>query len=165
MILLSLSQKRVCISDEKWLVLHPSPNWQTDRIWALWDPEEELCWFQGDLNVMAWVTLVNGRPLTEVDGGRARSPSVHQRRAISLNAARRSWAKNAHMSRKTTALVDTRWRNGAHNRCGPQFPRQKVLRSEINWQPCSPDLNPLDFSCCSFATIHVYCQSHKALTS
>ena len=37
--------------------------------------------------------------------------------------------------------------------------------SEINWQPCSPDLNPLDFSCCSFATIHVYCQSHKALTS
>ena len=68
MIFLSLSQKRVCISDEKWLVLHPSPNSQTDRIWALWDPEEEVeevCWFQGDSNVMAWVTLVNGRPLTE----------------------------------------------------------------------------------------------------
>ena len=61
MILLSLRQKRVSISDEKWLVLHPSPNSQTDRIWALWDPEEEeVCWFQGDSNVMAWVTLVNG---------------------------------------------------------------------------------------------------------
>ena len=68
MILLSLSQKRECVSDEKWLVLHPSTNLQTDCIWALLDPEEEgveeVCWFQGDSNVMAWVTLVDGRALT-----------------------------------------------------------------------------------------------------
>ena len=82
----------------------------------------------------------------EVDGGQAGSPSFRHWQAISLNAAGRSLAVNVHLSRQTTALVDKRWRNRAHNRCGPQFPRQNVLRPshqlEIDWPPYNPNLNP-----------------------
>ena len=49
-----------------WFVLHPSPNSQTDQIWAPWDPEEEevVCQLQGDFKVMALVALIDGRVLT-----------------------------------------------------------------------------------------------------
>ena len=58
-------EQKICFSDEKWFVLHPTPNSQTDRIWAPWDPEEEVaCRFQGDSKVMAWVALVDERVLT-----------------------------------------------------------------------------------------------------
>ena len=40
--------QRVLFSDEKWFVLHPAPNSQTDRIWAPAHPDEEIeCRYQG----------------------------------------------------------------------------------------------------------------------
>ena len=49
-----------------WFVLHPSPNSQTDQIWAPWDLEEEemVCQLQGDFKVMALVALIDQRVLT-----------------------------------------------------------------------------------------------------
>ena len=46
-----------------WFLLHPSLNSQTDCVWALRHPEEEVCRFQGVSKVMAWVAIVDGNAL------------------------------------------------------------------------------------------------------
>jgi hypothetical protein len=56
--------QKVIWRDEKWFVLHPKPNRQNTRIWAPFNPMEEVaCRYQGDSKVMAWVALVDGKAL------------------------------------------------------------------------------------------------------
>ena len=58
-------EQRVVWSDEKWFLLHGSPNSKNDVTWAPAHPEEEIeCRRQGDSKIMAWVALVDGVGLT-----------------------------------------------------------------------------------------------------
>ena len=58
-------ERKIIFSDEKIFVLHPAPNRQNDRIWAPWDPDEEIvCRYQEDSKLMCWAALVGDSVLT-----------------------------------------------------------------------------------------------------
>ena len=155
-------EQKVCWSDEKWFVLHPSPNSQTDRVWAPWHPEEEVvCRFQGDSKVMAWVAIVDGKALevrwmVDEEG---RNVSVNSE--LYLNMLKQVWEE----VRLRSSRLQLWWmQDGARpyttedvlNFLRLKF-KDRVIsrRSEIEWPPYSPDLNVLDYFFWSFAMIHV----------
>lgn len=156
-------EQKVVWSDEKWFVLHPAPNSQTDRIWAPWHPEEEeVCRFQGDAKVMAWVAVVDGRAL-EVrwmvdDAGR--NVSVTGERYLNMwkndvwpeirGIVRRNgyWGMQdgatSHTTADVMAFLNDKFRGRVISR-----------KAEIEWPPYSPDLNVLDYFFWSYAMIQV----------
>ena len=156
-------EQKVIWSDEKWFVLHPAPNSQTDRIWAPWHPEEEVvCRFQGDSKVMAWVAIVDGKCLkvrwmVDEEG---RNVSVTGDRYLSMieeevwPEVRRRAARNGYWWQQDGATSHTT--NAILNFLLDKF-RGRVIsrRSEIVWPPYSPDLNVLDYFFWSYAMIHV----------
>ena len=155
-------EQKVIWSDEKWFVLHPSPNSQTDRVWAPWHPEEEVvCRFQGDSKVMAWVALVGGRALE------VRWMVDEEGRNVSVNAERYLdmlklvWEEVRHSSSRLQfwwmqdgATCHTT--NDVLNFLRLKFKGRLISRrSEIGWPPYSPDLNVLDYFFWSYAMMHV----------
>ena len=156
-------EQKVVWSDEKWFVMHPAPNSQTDRIWAPWHPEEEVvCRFQGDSKVMAWVALVDGRALevrwmvdeegrnVSVTGDRYLNMIQNQVWPEVRGRARRNgywWMQDGATSHTTLAVL-----NFLLDKFGG---RVISRRSEIIWPPYSPDLNVLDYFFWSYAMMHV----------
>jgi len=156
-------EQLVCFSDEKWFVLHPSPNSQTDRYWAPAHPEEEtVCRFQGDSKVMGWVALVDGKALRvrwmEDDEGRPMSVNGARYLAmvrddvwpeIRIQAGRRRywWMQDGATCHTTDDVLAF---------LGAKFGDRIISRrSAIEWPAYSPDLNVLDYWFWSFAMIHV----------
>ena len=59
--------ERVIWSDEKWFVLQNSPNKQTNRFWAPFNPHDVIqCKKAHRKKAMCWVGIVNGRCLSVV---------------------------------------------------------------------------------------------------
>ena len=147
--------------DEKFFVLHPAPNSQTDRIWAPWNPEEEsLCRFQGDTKVMVWVALVNGLALKILWMVEGRNVSVNGERYLNMlqnqvwpevmGIVRRNsywWMQDGDMSHTTLEVL-----RFLLDKC-----RGRVISrgSEIIWPPYSLDLNVLDYFFWTYAMMQV----------
>jgi hypothetical protein len=155
-------EQMVIWSDEKWFVLHPSPNSQTDRVWAPWHPEDEVvCRFQGDSKVMAWVALVDGRALevrwmVDEDG---RNVSVKAKLYLDMlkdvwqevldraGQLQYWWQQDGATCHTTDAVLTfllAKFKDCVISR-----------RSAIEWPPYSPCLNVLDYFFWSFAMMHV----------
>ena len=146
-------EQRVLWSDEKWFLLHPSPNSKNDVSWAPWHPEnEEACRRQGDTKVMAWVGLVDGKGLVVrwmVDeAGRPVSVTSDRYLAMLRDLV---WPEVRHRSSRRLFW----WQqDGATSHCTDvvlNFLEEKFRgriisrRSEVSWPPYSPDFNPCDF--------------------
>ena len=145
--------QRVIWTDEKFFVMHQSPNMKNDVMWGPWNPEEEVeCKRQGDTKVMAWCGMVDGKMLAvrwmidesgrpaSVDSDRYQATIQQVWAEVRNRSSRRHfwWMQDGATSHVTNVNL---------NFLVEKF-RGRVIsrRSEQMWPPYSPCLNPLDFS-------------------
>ena len=163
-------EDRVIWSDEKWFVLHQAPNSQNNRIWAPFDPHEEVaCRFQGDNKVMAWVGIVAGKVLTVRWMDEPHRPktvtgdSYHAMVTEEIwpevkgRATRNRWwwmqdGAPVHCTRKTLDFVEDKFGGRVISR-----------KSDISWPPYSPDLNPHDYFLGGYAMAEVWRQKPETM--
>ena len=135
-------------SDEKWFVLHQSPNKQNSCRWAPFNPHELVqCKQQGGKKVMAWVGIVDGvvLPVYWFEGSVDSQQYLEMLRthvwpAIRHRATRKGyWMQQDGASPHVTAPVMEFLRE--------KFGERLISRNSTHiWPPYSPDLSCLDFS-------------------
>ena len=135
------------LHDPRAFVLHLALNTKNIMIWAPWNPLEEVeCMSQGDLKVMAFCGMVDGRMLTVKwmvdDNGRPHSMTLQRYQEM---LQQHVWPEVRNQSSRRNYWF---WQDGATSTFSSKKSCGRVIscRSPLghNWPPYSPDLNHLD---------------------
>ena len=163
-------EQKIIFSDEKIFVLHPAPNRQNDRIWAPWDPDEEVaCRYQNDSKIMVWAALVNNTILTlrwmdDLDHPKRVTGESYLEMVrdsvwpeVRARAGRGQWwwqqdGAPAHATNACIEFLEQKFRG-----------RVITRRGEFPWPPYSPDLNPLDYYFWGFVNAEVWCRKPETI--
>ena len=141
-------EENVIWTDEKWFVLHQSPNKQNERFWAPCDPGVEVtCRVQGDEKVMCWAAIVRGRvvihwlePNVSVNG----AGYLDILKSVLWPQVRVGVRKYGLWYRQDGATVHTTTAAREWLKC--KFDGRVISRlTDRPWPAKSPDLSPLDF--------------------
>ena len=170
---ISLSEnfpQEICFSDEKWFVLHQSPNSQNDRTWSIENPHDySECKEQGQPKVMCWAGFCHGvfLPLVWFTDDNDNPVSVNKERYLKMIQ------KKIIPSLKRKSYFNNIWwmQDGAPCHTAKivmEFLTEKFggkiisRNSPIPWPAKSPDLNPLDYWFWGYAQARV---QHEKPTS
>lgn len=150
--------KKVIWGDEKYFVLHQTPNSQNDKYWRPENPYDVVqCKKQGQAKAMCWVGLVNGKVLGPlwIEGSMDQHVyrellEDHVWPAVRNVATRQGlwWMQDGATPHTTNYNLEY-----LLEKFGGRVISNK---SEIRWPPCSPDCNPLDFFFWGHAMNHVF---------
>ena len=159
---------QIVFSDEKLFTVEQSLNQQNHRILATSKdslPQEQFHVYrtQKPMSVMVWagVTSTSRTPLVFVPQGVKINQSVYRNDILEKVLkpwARKHFKKDMWIFQQDSAPAHRA--TATQEWCKANFPG---LISSEQWPPCSPDLNPLDFSIWSILEDRVNCQKYQNL--
>ena len=149
--------ERIIWSDEKWFVLHQSPNRKNDVFWGPEGTENVVaCKKAHGAKVMTWAGMVDKRvlPIHWFEGSVDSAAYLAMLQGLVWPAVRASATRKQYWFQQDGASVHCTKEVLAF--LASKFGARVISRnSEHNWPPYSPDLSPLDFSFWGQAMAHV----------